>query len=190
MSMEQLSEILLEIHPFVTVIHLREKQKSARELYHAVNLLTKMKVPLSKIMINDRADVALVTGVAGVQLAYHSLEVSIVKQKFPDLKLGCSIHSYEEGQQAVLNGADYVLYGHVFPSKSKPDLTPRGLEELKKLTRQATPVIAIGGITAANTQQVINAGAKGIAVMSGILEARDPLMAVKAYQNVLENGDV
>ena len=111
-----------------------------------------------------------------------------MKENFPQLLLGNSIHSYEEGQQAKENGADYVLYGHVFPSQSKPGKTPKGLEELARLTQLDIPVIAIGGITPENTGQVLQAGSKGIAVMSGVLDAHDPKAAVKAYLNVL-NGD-
>jgi thiazole tautomerase (transcriptional regulator TenI) len=190
MSIEQLADILADIHPYVTAVHLREKQKSARELYQAIKLITKKNIPLSKIVINDRVDVALVTGVAGVQLAYHSLEAVIVKKSFPQLTVGCSVHSLGESKQAEQDGADYVLYGHVFPSNSKPGLNPRGLDELKKLTSFVDiPVIAIGGITPENTVQVIRTGARGIAVMSGVFEAPDPLSAVMAYKNALENGD-
>nr|WP_263327709.1 thiamine phosphate synthase [Neobacillus sp. Marseille-Q6967] len=182
--MDQLREILKEIHPYATRIHLREKQKTARELFQTVELLAKENIPLSKIIINDRVDVAFVTSAAGVQLAYHSLEAAMVKKFFPQLKLGCSIHSFEEGQKAIADGADYVLFGHVFPSKSKPGKPPKGIEELTKLTKLDIPVIAIGGITAENTPQVIGTGVKGIAVMSGILDASDPLAAIKAYTNV------
>jgi thiazole tautomerase (transcriptional regulator TenI) len=191
MPMEQLSEILSDIHPYITAIHLREKQKTAQELYQAVNLLIEGNVPLSKIIINDRVDVASVTGVSGVQLAFHSLDACIVKKNFPQLMVGCSIHSYEEGQKAIENGADYVLYGHVFPTKSKPGLMPKGLVELIRITRLIDiPIIAIGGITAENTKQLIQAGARGIAVMSGVLAARDPLLAVQAYQKSLKAGEV
>ncbi|XJZ29084.1 thiazole tautomerase TenI [Bacillota bacterium Lsc_1132] len=191
MSMEQLAEIAADICPYVTKIHLREKQKTARELYQAVNLMTKYNVPLSKIMLNDRVDVAFMTGAAGVQLASHSLEVSTVKANFPDLTLGCSIHSLKEGKQAEQNGANYVIYGHIFSTNSKPGLKPRGLEKLKKLTGLLTiPVVAIGGISPENAEQVIQTGANGIAVMSGILEARDPILAVKAYKKGIETGDV
>ncbi|MEH7503703.1 thiazole tautomerase TenI [Neobacillus drentensis] len=189
MPIEQLREIVVDIHPYVTAIHLREKQKTARELFHAVQLLTDANIPLSKIIINDRVDVALVTRARGVQLAFHSLDAAIVKADFPQLMLGSSIHSYDEGQKAKENGADYVLFGHVFPSQSKPDKPPKGLEELSRLTQLDIPVIAIGGITPENTGQVLQAGAKGIAVMSGVIEARDPLVAVKAYVNVLKDGD-
>lgn len=188
MPIEQLCEIVMDIHPYVTAIHLREKQRSARELFHAVELLTKKNIPLSKIIINDRVDVAFVTRVRGVQLAFHSLDADLVKENFPQLVLGSSIHSYEEGEKAKEKGADYLLYGHVFPSQSKPGKTPKGFEELSRLTQLSIPVIAIGGITPENTGQVLQAGVKGIAVMSGVLEAPDPLSAVKTYVHALEEG--
>jgi thiazole tautomerase (transcriptional regulator TenI) len=181
MPIEQLHEILTDIHPYVTMIHLREKQKSAKELFQAVERLAK-DIPLSKIMINDRVDVAVAAQTAGVQLAGHSLDAVHVKKAFPLLKVGASIHSYEEAYQ---EGADFLLYGHVFPSKSKPGLPPKGLEELTKLSQLNIPVIAIGGITPENTPQVLQAGAAGIAVMSGVLDSCNPLSAVKAYTMAL-----
>ncbi|MBT2730394.1 thiamine phosphate synthase [Bacillus sp. ISL-75] len=122
MPIEQLREILIDIHPYVTSIHLREKQKTARELFQAVDLLSK-DIPLSKIIINDRGDVAFATRVSGVQLAFHSLESAIVKKAFPELRVGSSIHSYHEGEKALQDGTDYVLFGHVYPSQSKPGWT-------------------------------------------------------------------
>ncbi len=191
MPLEQLVEIVAEIHPYVAKIHLREKQKTARDLYQTMNLLTKGNVPMSKMVINDRVDVAFVTGAAAVHLAWHSLDVAVVKAKFPHLAVGCSIHSFEEGVRAQQNRTDYVVYGHIFFTNSKTGLKPKGLEELKKITEFLTvPVIAIGGILPENAKQVIQAGAKGIAVMSGIFDAHDPQAAVKAYKNVIENGDV
>ncbi|PLS01174.1 thiamine phosphate synthase [Neobacillus cucumis] len=188
MPIEQLQEILIDIHPYVTSIHLREKQKTARELFQAVELLSK-NIPLSKLIINDRVDVAFTTRAAGVQLAFHSLGPMIVKKAFPQLKVGCSIHSKSDGEKALRDGADYVLFGHVFPSQSKPGKTPKGIKELSRVTLLDIPVIAIGGITPENTKQVSQAGASGIAVMSGILDSRDPLLAVKAYRNALKDGD-
>ncbi|WP_338036588.1 thiamine phosphate synthase [Neobacillus jeddahensis] len=185
MPIKQFCEIASEIYPYVTAIHLREKQKTARELFQAVQLLTKEHVPRSKIIINDRVDVALATGTRGVQLAFHSLDTAIVKARFPQLLIGSSIHSYGEGRRALEKGADYVIYGHIYSSQSKPGITPKGLKELKRLKQLDIPVIAIGGITPENTEQVIQAGAKGIAVMSGVLDAHDPLAAVKDYLKVL-----
>ena len=188
MPIEQLREVLIDIHPYITSIHLREKQKKARELFQAVELLSK-DIPLSKIIINDRVDVAFITKVLGVQLAFHSLESGKVKKAFPQLKVGRSIHSYHEGEEAQLNGADYVLFGHVYPSHSKPGKPPKGIEELTRITQLDIPVIAIGGITPENTKPVIHAGASGIAVMSGVLDSHDPLSAVKSYVNTLLDGD-
>ncbi|MFJ7728501.1 thiamine phosphate synthase [Neobacillus sp. NPDC097160] len=189
MPIEQFREILIDIHPYVTAIHLREKQKTARELFQTVQLLNSANIPLSKVFINDRLDVALVTRVGGVQLAFHSLEPAIVKESFPQFRIGCSIHSYEEGVDAKANGADYVIYGHIFPSQSKPDVAPKGVRNLSMLTQLDIPTIAIGGITPENTAQVLQAGANGIAVMSGVLDARDPLAAIKSYTKVLKIGD-
>ncbi|MCH6264406.1 thiazole tautomerase TenI [Neobacillus citreus] len=188
MSIHRLAEIAKDIHPFVTALHLREKQKSAKELFQAVELLTNENVPPSKIVINDRVDVAIVAKALGVQLAYHSLDTACVKVHFPQLRVGTSIHSYEEGQNAKEKGADFVLYGHVFPSQSKPGKTPKGLEELTRLSQLNIPVIAIGGITPENTEEVLQAGASGIAVMSGVLDARDPLLAVKSYIHAFRDG--
>lgn len=188
MPAEQLAEIAKDIHPFVTAIHLREKQKTARELYDMISYLTKY-VPLSKLIINDRVDVVQVTGVQGVQLAYHSLETNIVKQYFQSLRVGTSIHSFEEGEKAQQQGADYVMYGHIFPSNSKVGLEPRGITKLKEITKLQVPVIAVGGITPENTGSVIDAGASGIAVISGILNAVDPVEMTKQYITQLKGRE-
>lgn len=189
MPIENFREIMMDIHPYVTAIHLREKQKTAKELFHEVQLLTSANIPRTKIMINDRLDVALVAKARGVQLAFHSLEPASVKGSFPLLRVGRSIHSYEEAVDAKINGADYVIYGHIFSTQSKLGMSPKGLQELSRLTKLDIPVIAIGGITPENTAEVLRAGASGIAVMSGILDASDPLAAVKSYIYELKDGD-
>lgn len=183
---EQLTDIAASIHPYIDFIHLREKNKTARELYNMVLMLTDKSVPLSKIIINDRIDVAFITRTAGVHLAYHSLPVDRVKQSYPILKVGCSVHSYEESVLAEKQGADYLFYGHIFPTDSKPDLHPRGLKALKNLTSScALPVVAIGGIKPFHVKDIIDTGAKGIAVMSSIMEAKNPLETVKEYYDSL-----
>lgn len=179
---EKLAEIAGEIHPYIDAIHIREKSNTAKEIYELVSLLTDQNVPLSKIIINDRIDVAFVSKVAGVQLAYHSLPVDIVKKQFTSLRVGCSVHSIDEVETAQELGADYVIFGHVFPTQSKPGLVPKGLKQLELIAQHVSiPVLAIGGIKPANIRGVIEAGAMGIAVMSGVLEAEDPLEKVKEY---------
>lgn len=183
---ERLADILGMIHPDIDFIHLREKTKTAKELYEMVELLIDKKVPLSKIIINDRADVACVSHVKGVHLAYHSLPIKIVKQNFADLTVGCSVHSIGDAQIAEQQGADYVIFGHVYSTQSKPGELPKGLEQLKSVSDSVSiPVVAIGGITPTNIRDVIEAGTQGIAVMSGILDAKDPVEAARQYHSYL-----
>jgi thiazole tautomerase (transcriptional regulator TenI) len=180
------ARIARSIHPYVDTIHIREKLKTAKEIADLIRLLTDKGVPLSKIIVNDRIDVAYVTKAKGVQLAHHSLSVDMVKKAFPSLRIGCSIHSTSEAQLAQEQGADYVIFGHVFPTKSKLGKTPKGIEQLELISTEVNiPVIAIGGIHPNHVSQVINAGAKGIAVMSGVLEAKEPIEAVKQYASKL-----
>jgi thiazole tautomerase (transcriptional regulator TenI) len=186
---EKFVEIASDIQDYVDFFHLREKQMSAAQLYQAVTLLGEKKIPLSKILINDRVDVAWALKVFGVQLAFHSLDVRVVKQAFPGIRVGSSIHSVDEALVASQKGADYAIYGHVFQTNSKPGLPPKGVEKLQEITMNTKlPIIAIGGITPSNSRLVIKAGAKGIAVMSGVLEAEDPIQAVKEYAWSLGKG--
>jgi thiazole tautomerase (transcriptional regulator TenI) len=186
-SDERLIEIITHIHPYVDAIHLREKRKTAKELAAMISALITKGVPAEKLIINDRVDVAFVCGAAGVQLAYHSLNVKEVKEHFPSLRVGCSVHSLEEAREAERDGADYCIYGHIFSTNCKPGLTPRGISELKKIVKQTIiPVIAIGGIKPENAETVMQAGAKGIAVMSGVFLADDPVAEARAYANILK----
>ncbi|WP_337189743.1 thiazole tautomerase TenI [Bacillus dakarensis] len=188
-TIETFAEIAVSIQEYVDYFHLREKQMSALQLYQAVNLLKTKGIPLSKIIINDRVDVAWAANTYGVQLPHHSLDGAVVKKAFPGLRVGCSVHSYHEAKEAEQKRANFAMYGHIFQTNSKPGTGPRGLGELKEITRDIElPIIAIGGIKPSNCAEVLRAGAKGIAVMSGILLADDPLKEVKAYSGVLERG--
>ncbi|UCZ52346.1 thiazole tautomerase TenI [Bacillus shivajii] len=170
------------IEPYVDYFHLREKKRTASEVVEGVELLKSAGIPASKLVINDRVDVAAAMKTAGTQLAYHSLPIQAVKSTFPHLRIGKSVHSVTEACEAEKNGADYILYGHVFPSNSKPGLEPRGVEQLRDIVESVDiPVIAIGGINPDRVNVVREAGAKGIAVMSGVLEAQCPLTAIQAY---------
>jgi len=181
-SIEQFSQIASEIEEFVSYFHIREKSMTANDIYQMVNQLTKKGVPLSKIIINDRIDVSRIVGARGVQLGYRSLPIDAVKKSFPELIIGSSIHSLRELEHSQRGGADFVVFGHIFETSSKRGITPRGISSLQAICQASkVPVIAIGGIKPNNVGAVIAAGAKGIAVLSGVLEARDPLSKVKDY---------
>lgn len=190
LSLSAFAGIAAEIEPYVDKFHIREKSKTAKEVYETVQSLVGRGVPLSKIIINDRADVAKAV-CAGVHLAYHSLPVNVVKSMMPTLTAGCSVHAYEEAVEMERRGADYVLYGHVFATPSKEGLPPRGLSELTAIKRALRiPVLAIGGIKPEHVKEVLGAGAEGIAVMSGILQAKDPRQTAREYAGLLNHGGV
>lgn len=180
---DALAEWAAAVHPMVDYIHLREKAMSARELLAAAERLLYAGVPPAKLVINDRIDVALAAGAGGVQLAWHSLPPAAVRGFAPGLRIGRSVHSREEAAEAGRQGADFCLYGHVFPTACKPGQQARGLEQLAEAVRwSCIPLIALGGITPGNAGTVLAQGAAGIAVMAGICGAPDPVAAARAYR--------
>lgn len=93
-------------------------------------------------------------------------------------RVGISVHSYDEAVEADAIGADYVTFGHVFPTQSHPGEPARGLQALADIVdRLAIPVLAIGGITAANVTEVLATGCAGVVVMSAIADQADPAAA-------------
>ncbi|WP_077625266.1 thiamine phosphate synthase [Sediminibacillus massiliensis] len=185
-SAGELSRILGAIHPYIDAIHVREKERTSREIYYIVNRLTDQGVPSSKIIINDRADIALATKVSGVHLGHQSLPAAVMKRRFPSLCAGASVHSVDEALFAQGQGVDYLLFGHVFSTGSKPGLPPKGLCQLERaVSAVETPVIAIGGVKPENMKETLETGVEGVAVMSGVLEAADPVAAVQSYGQYL-----
>lgn len=190
---QQSQELLIRkiemIHQEVDVIHLREKNWSANQFVEVIQYLNGVGVPLDKIIINDRVDVAYIMKTGGVQLAYHSIDLSFVRAAFPNLPIGCSVHSIDEAVKAETKGANYLLYGHIYETASKPGVPPKGLKDLQDMNDQVSiPIIAIGGITPKNTKEIIQKGVAGIAVMSGILLRDDLKEAVNNYRAILDRG--
>lgn len=175
---------------FVDRFHVREKSRSPEELCEWIAAMRDAGIPLSKIVVNGQAGVAWSMKAAGVQLGAGSLPVPEVKRRFPGLRIGRSVHSPEEAAAAERDGADCVIYGNVYETASKPGLPGRGTMELKNIaSRLAIPVIAVGGITPQRVREVMNAGAAGVAVISGIWEAPDPVEAAGVYAAMLRGEE-
>ncbi|AOZ94802.1 thiamine phosphate synthase [Paenibacillus crassostreae] len=186
-ELEHFARVAALIHPYVTAFHLREKTSQALELWKGVMALRTSGVPLSKVIINDRVDVACASGVGGVQLNYQSLEVWAVRNAFANMRIGRSVHDVQEAEQMSYQGADYLIYGHIFPTDSKPGQLARGTKALEEVVKRVrVPVIAIGGIKPENVQQIMVTGAAGIAVLSGITAADNPLQSAKNYRDALD----
>jgi thiamine-phosphate pyrophosphorylase len=156
-------------------IQIREKDLSARALFELVAAALKLPNPHgSKIIVNTRADVAMAAGASGVHLPSGSPPARLWRR--PGFLVGVSCHSVEEVRDAETDGADYVVFGPVFPPLSKSaGLEPRGLEGLARAaTAVRIPVLALGGVTRENSAACISAGAAGIA---GITIFQNPLRA-------------
>ncbi|MBX6377239.1 MAG: thiamine phosphate synthase [Clostridia bacterium] len=127
-------------------------------------------------IVNDRTDVALATDADGVHVGQDDLPVALARKILgPSRLLGVSVDNPEEARRAAAAGADYVGAGSVFATATKPDAGPViGLEGLRAICEAVgIPVIAIGGITAANAAACIAAGAAGVAVVSAVVAAPD-----------------
>jgi thiamine-phosphate pyrophosphorylase len=151
----------------VTWIQIREKDLSARALFELVDAAIKLPGPhASKIIVNTRADVAIAAGAAGVHLPSGSPPAQVWRR--PGFLVGVSCHSVDDVRVAENEGADYALFGPVFPPLSKPaGLEPHGLEGLARAAAAVRiPVLALGGVTIENSAACISAGAAGIAGIS------------------------
>ena len=161
-----------------TCIQLRLKDVSARDLAGlAAELIRSVGIP---VIINDRADVALAVGAAGVHLGADDIPVSAVRSFAPaGFIVGASVGSDDEIRNA--KGADYVGIGPVYPTGSKKDAGKAiGVDGFSRLAvATGLPAVAIGGITPANARAAIEAGAAGVASIASVFGATDPLSAAR-----------
>lgn len=164
-------------------LHVRLTGKDGADIYNTVKQLLAMGAEKEKLIVHDRLDVALLLGLSAVHLGFRSPPVAAVRRRFPQLTIGASVHSLSEAVGAVRDGADYVLYGHVFETRSKPGIPPKGLSQLQKVVQSVdVPVVAIGGITLSRLSAVASTGVQGVAVRSGIFEAESPSDAAAALK--------
>lgn len=174
-----------EIHPYVTAIHLRVKAWSAHKLFQLIERLRDAGVPTNKVFVNDRVDVAIAAKAGGVQLSYRSLPVQKVAEAFPGIRIGKSVHTLEEAKSAEEDGADYIMFGNVFETDSKPGKPGQGIERLQAMVEAVDiPVIGIGGITTENIEQVLPY-THGVAVLSAMWQAADRPGIVKQFHELL-----
>ncbi len=180
-------------------IQIREKDLSARDLVE----LTRRAVHFARespeacrIVVNDRADAAIVTRADGVHLGENSIGIQearrLVADKSPgeNFQIGVSCHSLQGVQGAVEGGADYVFFGPIFSTPSKAAFgEPQGLTHLQEVCRTVSvPVLAIGGITLENARSCLAAGAAGIAAIRLFQDASNVLDVVAALRRAGSYG--
>ena len=181
-SLEDLVHTIKRTH--VDRFILREKDMTVEELLNqSQGLKQALADSTTQFLINTHVDVAREVGAHGVHFPFEVFKNT--KERYG--LTGVSVHSVEEARFAEANGADYLIAGHVYTTQCKDGLAPRGLIYLKEVCQAVTiPVIAIGGIKPIYIPEVMAQGAKGVAVMSTINHAMNPVQKIFEYQAALQ----
>lgn len=174
----------------VKAVQLREKDLATRELLDMAYKMRELTAKYNaKFFINDRADIALCVNADGVHLGQNSIPADAVKKAVHASRflVGVSTHNLDEALTAEKEGADFITFGPIYPTPSKLKYgEPVGIESLKKIAeRVVIPIFGIGGIKPDNAKEVVNAGAYGVAMISGILGESDIKSAAKMYLKIL-----
>jgi thiamine-phosphate pyrophosphorylase len=166
----------------VSLVQLREKNLSARTLYELTARCAAItEGTTTRLLVNDRADIARAAHADGIHLTTRSIEASVIRRTFGmDFLVGISTHSLREAQAARDAGADFAVFGPIYVTPSKRAYGPPiGLEALRAAahTLSPFPLIALGGVTLENVRDIMSAGAKGVA-------------AIRLFSNALNIGQV
>lgn len=171
----------------VTLVQYRVKTASSAEMYNeALQLKALCDSFKVSLIINDRLDIAMAVGAAGVHLGQDDLPCAAARKILgEDYIIGVSAHNPAEAKAALQSGADYLGCGAVFGTATKADVKKLGTDGLAAICREkGLPVVGIGGVTADNYREVRAAGADGAAIVSGILAQPDIRATVRAIAKV------
>jgi thiamine-phosphate pyrophosphorylase len=173
----------------VNMVQLREKDLPQLEL---LDLALRIRGAIGNdahLVVNGPIAVAVDASADGVHLPSDGLATHVARQSCGGtMLLGRSVHCIAEVAAAVAEGVDYVELGTIYPSRSHPGGPAQGLGSIAAAARSGVPVLAVGGITAANAPDVIAAGASGVAVISAILADRDPRAAARRLADAVHEA--
>jgi thiamine-phosphate pyrophosphorylase len=160
----------------VDLIQLRGKEKSISELMELSAELHELTVQsFTPLIVNDYAEIARQVPVEGVHVGQNDAPIEIVRQKAArEILVGKSTHSLEQARSAQREGADYIGFGPIFATPTKPDYPAIGLHHVRRVHAEVNlPIFCIGGINIDNLQNVIDAGAKRVVMVSALLKAHN-----------------
>jgi thiamine-phosphate diphosphorylase len=166
-------------------LHLRGRQIRGAELFRLAEAARDdARRSGAWLVVNGRADIAAACEANGIQLSASSMRPSDARKVVgAAVAIGVSVHSQVEASEAAKSGADFLLAGTLFSSRSHPSGVPAGPAWLRKLTQFGKPVIGIGGVDATRVPEVMRHGAFGVAVIDAVWSADDP---ASALLNMLE----
>jgi thiamine-phosphate pyrophosphorylase len=163
------------------MIQLRHKSASGSQLFSwAVAIRKKCQKYHALCIINDRVDIAMASNADGVHLGQQDMPAAAARKIMGnDRIIGVSTSSIAEAIQAEMDGADYIGFGHIYPTSSKEKSNlPLGIDNLQKVATQTSlPIIAIGGINQKNAALIISSGASGVAVIAAVSQTDEPSSA-------------
>ena len=171
----------------VKALQLREKDLADEELLELAQQMRTLTAKYnSRLFVNTRADIAAKVGADGVHLAENNTLIKDVRKNFPGLLIGASTHSFERAQQAEAEGVDFITFSPVFDTPLKRKYgPPQGLDRLKKVTESTNiPLLALGGIKCNNLGSVLDSGAFGAALITGIWSSTNVKNEVESFLDI------
>ncbi|PYM10443.1 MAG: thiamine phosphate synthase [Verrucomicrobia bacterium] len=170
----------------IDIVQLRGKNRSLDELSALAEklLTTSANIPL---IANDHAEIARRVEVQGVHVGQDDATIEKVRAQIKrPIVVGKSTHSIEQAVAAEREGADYIGFGPIFSTPTKPDYSPIGLAQIREVhERVSIPIFCIGGIKSENLTQAIAAGAKRVVIVSGLLQAHNIAEYARACKKLL-----
>jgi thiamine-phosphate pyrophosphorylase len=160
----------------VDIIQLRGKDKSTGELVDLAAQLHEITFPANTpLIVNDHAEVAAKVSVEGVHVGQDDDAIAVAREKAGRaIIIGKSTHTVDQAVAAQSEGADYIGFGPIFATPTKPDYQPIGLGDIKHVHAKVNlPIFCIGGINIDNLQRVVEAGAQRVVIVSALLKARN-----------------
>jgi thiamine-phosphate pyrophosphorylase len=171
----------------IDIVQLRGKNRSLDELCVLAEQLLQLTMAKIPLIANDHAEMARRVEVQGVHVGQDDDSIKKVRSQIKrPIVVGKSTHSIEQAVAAEREGADYIGFGPIFSTPTKPDYSPVGLAHIREVhERVSIPIFCIGGIKSENLAQVIDAGAKRVVIVSGLLQANDIAEYARACKRLL-----